>query len=66
MPVWRLASDIHFPVGQGDVRGEHRQAAKRAAADIEGHSEAAEYSPTIDRRLPPKLPGLLSAYSFLG
>jgi hypothetical protein len=24
-------------------RGEHRQAAKRAAADIEGHSAAAEY-----------------------
>jgi hypothetical protein len=24
-------------------RGEHRQAGKRAAADIEGHSAAAEY-----------------------
>ena len=25
-------------------RGEHRQATKRAAADIEGHSEAAKFS----------------------
>jgi hypothetical protein len=25
-------------------RGEHRQAAERAAADIEGHSEAAKFS----------------------
>ena len=36
-PIWRLASDIHFPAGQGD-------AAERAAADIEGHSTAAKFS----------------------
>jgi hypothetical protein len=46
-PIWPLASDIHSPAGQVigiPYRGEHCQAAKRATADIEGHSEAAEYS----------------------
>jgi len=44
--IWPLASDIHFPAGQVigvPDRGEHRQAAKRAAADIEGHSQAAKF-----------------------
>jgi hypothetical protein len=45
-PIWPLASDIHFPAGQviGILyRGEHRQAAERAAGDIEGHPPADEH-----------------------
>jgi hypothetical protein len=44
--MWPLASDIHLPVGQVigiPYRGEHRQASKRAVADIERHSTAAKF-----------------------
>ena len=51
MSMKRLSRDEAFLLAV-----EHRQAAKRAAADIEGHSAAAEYSQPGRLRPPPPSP----------